>query len=118
MLFDPFFVIFQFQVINYYLQLIQRRSEDDLDLPRVYSFNTFLYPRIQEKGHVGVKRWTRKVNIFEFDILLIPIHLGMHWCMAYVDVRKKVLRYLDSLGGSNVQCRRVLFEYLNVCKYL
>ena len=38
----------------------------------------------------------------------------MHWCMAYVDVRKKLIRYLDSLGGSNLQCRLTLIEYLKV----
>lgn len=100
------------EVINYYLQLIQQRALDDTNLPSVYSFNTFLFPRLQDQGHAGVKRWTRKVNIFNFDILLVPIHLGVHWCMVIVDMRKKVVRYLDSMGGSNPQCRRVILEYL------
>ena len=45
-----------YQVINYYLQLIQQRSVDDTSLPSVYSFNTFLFPRLQDQGHAGVKR--------------------------------------------------------------
>ena len=32
-----------------------------------------------------MKRWTRKVDVFSYDILLVPVHLGMHWCLAVVD---------------------------------
>ncbi len=51
-------------------------------MPKVYAFSTFFYPKVVSDGHSGVKRWTRKVDIFAHEILLIPVHLGVHWCLA------------------------------------
>ena len=60
-------------MINYYLQLIQIRSRSTVSLPSVHCFNTFLYPKLKDKGFNTVKRWTRKVNIFEHDLIIFPI---------------------------------------------
>ena len=59
-----------------------------------------------------MKRWTRKVDIFSLDVITVPIHLGMHWCMAIVDLRGKSIVYYDSFLGSNVKCLNLLFDYL------
>jgi Ulp1 family protease len=42
---------------------------------------------------------------------------GMHWCLAYADMRHQVIYYLDALGGNNQVCQDVLLEYLRVCSY-
>lgn len=47
---------------------------------------------------------TLQVDVFEFDLLLIPVHMGMHWCLAAVDFSKKHISYYDSLHGSNEPC--------------
>ena len=41
----------------------------------------------------------------------------MHWCLAYADMRKQVIYYLDSLGGNNQVCQDVLLEYLRVSPF-
>ncbi|CBY11956.1 unnamed protein product [Oikopleura dioica] len=102
------------EVINTYLQLIQRRSTNSSTLPRSYCFNTFLYDKVSKIGHSAVKRWTRKVNIFDYDLVFFPIHLGNHWTLAYADIRKKTLRYCDSMGGKNPKCLAALFDYLKI----
>jgi len=56
--------------------MIRKRSEEE-DNPPVHCFNTFLYPRLKEKGYNSVKRWTKKINIFEKAIIIFPIHLGL-----------------------------------------
>jgi sentrin-specific protease 1 len=38
-------------------------------------------------GYAALKRWTRKVDLFAHDLILIPVHLGMHWCLAVVDFK-------------------------------
>ena len=50
----------------------------------VHAFNTFFYPKLMSNGHSGVKRWTKRgnIDIFAKDFVLIPVHLGMHWCLA------------------------------------
>lgn len=100
------------EVVNFYFNLIKERSENNKDLPKVHVFNTFFYPKIMKVGHSGVKRWTRKVDIFSFDLLLIPVHLGMHWCLAVIDLKHKQIVYYDSLKGNNSPCIDALRNYL------
>lgn len=52
------------------------------NLPSVNAFNTFFYPKLRKSGYCAVRRWTKKTDIFSKDILLIPIHLGVHWCLS------------------------------------
>ena len=63
------------------MNLLMSRAEGQ-GMPRVYAFNTFFYPKVMSGGQASVKRWTRKVDIFSYDYILIPVHLGMHWCLA------------------------------------
>ena len=100
------------EVVNFYFNLIKQRSEKDKNLPKVHVFNTFFYPKIMKSGHAGVKRWTRKINIFEMDVILVPVHLGMHWCLAVIDFKNKQLAYYDSMKGNNMQCLEAMRSYL------
>lgn len=60
--------------------MISERSKNSG--PKVHAFNTFFYPKLMKTGHASLRRWTKKVDLFAMDIVLIPIHLGMHWCLA------------------------------------
>lgn len=53
-----------------------------------------------------------QVDIFSMDLVLYPIHLGSHWCLAVIDNNSHTLSYYDSLGGSGSNCLSVLREYL------
>ncbi|KAL3088575.1 hypothetical protein niasHT_023193 [Heterodera trifolii] len=100
------------EVINFFLNLVVERNNSDPNLPKVFTFNTFFYQKLQKNGFTGVKRWTRKVDIFAHEILIIPIHLPNHWCMAIIDFRQKRLDYYDSLMGTNEKCLHNLRDYL------
>lgn len=82
------------------------------DWPKAYAFNTFFYPKLMSSGHSGLKRWTRKVDLFQQDIILIPVHLGLHWCLATVCPKEKAIRYYDSMGGRNQDCLNGLKRYM------
>lgn len=99
------------EVINFYMNLIMERGQKD-NYPAVYAFSTFFYPKLSKDGYQSVRRWTKKVDIFSYDMLLVPIHLGMHWCMAHVDFKMRCISYYDSMLGSNELCLRLLMEYL------
>uniref|UniRef100_A0A3P9KCB7 Si:dkey-21c19.3 n=1 Tax=Oryzias latipes TaxID=8090 RepID=A0A3P9KCB7_ORYLA len=101
------------EVINFYMNLLVERSKDP-SLPSVNTFNTFFYPKLCSNGYYAVRRWTKKMDIFAKDILLVPIHLGMHWCLSVVDFRKKSITYFDSMGGKNEKACQALFNYLQL----
>ncbi|CAI8030021.1 Sentrin-specific protease 1 [Geodia barretti] len=46
------------------------------------------------------------------DLVLYPIHLGTHWCLAAIDNRQQSLTYYDSLGGQGKSCLAKLRDYL------
>ncbi|XP_046753595.1 sentrin-specific protease-like [Diprion similis] len=100
------------EVINFYMNLLIVRGNSGGNFPKVHVMNTFFYPKLLSGGHSSLKRWTRKVDIFSKEMLVVPIHLGMHWCMSIVDFRDKTIRYFDSMGGSNLKCLNALKQYL------
>ncbi|XP_043939414.1 sentrin-specific protease 1-like [Protopterus annectens] len=99
------------EIINFYMNMLVDRSTNKM-LPKVHAFNTFFFPRLKSAGFQAVKRWTKKVDIFAVDILLVPVHLGVHWCLAVVDFRKKSIEYYDSMGGSGAVACSLLLQYL------
>ena len=62
------------EVINFYMNMLMERGKTSDRLPSVYCFNTFFYGKIVSQGHSSVRRWTRKVDIFSHDLLIIPVH--------------------------------------------
>nr|XP_033791291.1 sentrin-specific protease 1 isoform X2 [Geotrypetes seraphini] len=99
------------EIINFYMNLLMERSKRK-GLPKVNAFSTFFFTRLKTAGYQAVKRWTKKIDIFSVDILLVPIHLGVHWCLAVVDFRKKAVIYYDSMGGLNNEACKILLQYL------
>uniref|UniRef100_A0A8C1QQJ4 Si:dkey-21c19.3 n=1 Tax=Cyprinus carpio TaxID=7962 RepID=A0A8C1QQJ4_CYPCA len=108
------------EVINFYMNLLVERSKRP-NLPSAYTFNTFFFPKLRSSGYAAVRRWTKKVDIFSVDIILVPVHLGVHWCLSVVDFRKKSITYFDSMGGNNDEAyivKTVLIVSLYNRKYL
>ncbi|XP_023594586.1 sentrin-specific protease 1 isoform X1 [Trichechus manatus latirostris] len=99
------------EIINFYMNMLMERSKEK-GLPSVHAFNTFFFTKLKMAGYQAVKRWTKKVDVFSVDILLVPIHLGVHWCLAVVDFRKKNITYYDSMGGINNEACKILLQYL------
>lgn len=65
------------------------RCSGEAAILKVYSFSTFFFPKLrggggggQAGGHTVVKRWTKAVDLFLYDLILVPLHLGVHWAMA------------------------------------
>ncbi|KAG0004058.1 SUMO1 sentrin specific peptidase 1 [Entomortierella chlamydospora] len=101
------------EVINFYGNLIMARSKESTTLPKVHVFSTFFYKTLSENGYDKVRRWTKKVKIFEMDYVLMPIHRsGNHWTTAAIDMKKKRISYYDSLLGNNPKCFLILRNYL------
>jgi len=101
------------EVINFYMNLIIERSKENENLPKAYCMNTFFIPTLMSRGYAGVKRWTRKVDIFSYDLIPVPVHVGkIHWCMAVIRVKEKIIRYYDSMGNPNEPVLEALEQYL------
>ncbi len=93
------------------MTLICERSKNG-ESPKVHAFTTFFYPKLIRDGYSALRRWTRKTDIFSFDLILVPVHLGLHWTLAVIDFSVREVRYYDSMNGNNSECLRALRGYL------
>lgn len=103
------------EVINFYCQLLVERSLQGRGrFPLLHAFSSFFFPKLRERGYAGVRTATRRQSppTLARDLLLVPVHLGMHWCMASIDFRSRAIAYHDSLHGDNAACLRALREWI------
>lgn len=80
-------------LIGFYIRFLEdhlnRRSKDVAK--RVYFFNSFFFTTITntprgQRGinYRGVEKWTRNVDLFSYDYIVIPINEAAHWYVAII----------------------------------
>ncbi|KAI8929794.1 hypothetical protein BC831DRAFT_442081 [Entophlyctis helioformis] len=101
------------EVINFYAELCMRRANESPDLfPKIHIFNTFFYEKLRTQGFNSVRRWTRRIDLFSKDYVIVPVHLGAHWTCAAISLKHKRFEYYDSLHGDNELCLELLRSYI------
>ncbi|KAL4452571.1 hypothetical protein ABPG75_008233 [Micractinium tetrahymenae] len=117
------------EVINLYISLLlerdaQRRKQGKG--PRCHFFSTFfankLYKDAGAYNYDLVRRWTlpkrlkasgqASDSILDCDRVILPVHQGLHWVCAVIDLQQKKFVYYDSLRGEDQRCLQHLAEYL------
>jgi len=100
-------------VVEGYLQLLAKRGGQN-GFPTVVPMTTFFYTNLANKGHKGVARYTKNVDIFAADFFLIPNHLDVHWTLTVVDMASGAITTYDSMKSLNlgVACPGIILGYL------
>ena len=95
-------------IINFYMYLLVDRSSRGTGAKLAFG-NTHLVGRLQRKGDgwaqkkssKDMERWAkwciRKVPLEEVELLLVPVHLPMHWVLFAADFAKSEVYWVDSL---------------------
>ena len=89
------------EVINFYGQLLMQRSSqaEASDCWRIHVFSSFFWQNLTTRGYAGVRRWSRRVDLFTKDLILLPINVGQaHWVCAAINLRLRRFEYYDSMG--------------------
>ena len=68
-------------------------------------FNSFFLNKLLDEGrgynYAGVKRWTKRIDIFAKKRIFFPVNISnTHWCMAVVHMDDRRVQYYDSMGGA------------------
>ncbi|XP_067322013.1 sentrin-specific protease 2 [Anolis sagrei] len=98
-------------VINFYMNLLVERNKRQ-GFPLLYAFSTFFYPKLSSAGYNAVRRWTKEVDLFQHDLILVPIHIRVHWALVVIDMRRETIKYFDSMGQSGHNICMKLLQYL------
>ncbi|ORX66717.1 cysteine proteinase [Linderina pennispora] len=100
-------------VINFYMLLINKRSGSNPKLPKVHAFSSFFFNMLDGSGYARVRRWTRRINLFEKDMVVVPVNIdNRHWVCMVIDFRSKCITYYDSMLSGDYRRRDVLLNYL------
>jgi len=80
-------------IINFYLNLLLYSNKDKtmLTLPS-QSFQKYL------KNNESVNIKFIKENIFDYDLIIIPVCYKNHWSLSLIKTKDQRVRYFDSLG--------------------
>ena len=80
-------------LISFYLRYLEQRLDEERPelAKRVYFFNTFFFATLTSahKGrkrfnYEGVQKWTRSVDLFTYDYIIVPINEQAHWYLAII----------------------------------
>ncbi|KAJ8674883.1 hypothetical protein QAD02_010669 [Eretmocerus hayati] len=87
-------------IIDFYLKYLSLEVLSKEDNDRTHMFSSYFYKRLTSphaqanentdnlspaaKRHARVQKWTKNVNIFEKDFVVIPINEHAHWFLAII----------------------------------
>ncbi|GFY45944.1 hypothetical protein TNIN_205991 [Trichonephila inaurata madagascariensis] len=86
-------------IVNFYLEFIYSEYLTESEREKTHLFNTFFFSSLNRKikhdicdsitsmklkRHDLVKSWTRKVDLFSKDYIVIPVNLCKHWFLVIV----------------------------------
>jgi sentrin-specific protease 1 len=99
-------------LIDCYLALIKGRSEAVSSLPNIHVMSCGFMIKLKLEGYGAVRRWTKKINLFDLDLLIVPIHAPFHWRLIIVDFKERAITRYESLGDTSVSDAHILENYL------
>ncbi|KAF1871678.1 hypothetical protein Lal_00020472 [Lupinus albus] len=126
-------------IIDFYIQYLKSQIHTD-EKPRFHFFNSFFFRKLADMdknpssasdgkaAFLRVRKWTRKVNLFEKDYIFIPVNFNLHWSLIVIchpgeavnfkdkelDKSLKVpcILHMDSIKGSHSGLKNLLQRYL------
>ncbi|KAL8802031.1 MAG: hypothetical protein Q9200_006731 [Gallowayella weberi] len=99
-------------LIAFYLRYLEYQAEqtDPTLIRKVYMFNSFFYDKLTstKAGNKGinydaVERWTRGIDIFTYDFVVVPVNEAAHWYVAIICNLPALERKLGGLDDELTQ---------------
>ncbi|KAF6143495.1 hypothetical protein GIB67_029664 [Kingdonia uniflora] len=119
-------------VIDFYIKYLETKIRTE-DKHRFHFFNSFFFRKLADldktpssasEGRAAfqrVRKWTRKVNLFEKDYIFIPVNFNLHWSLLVIchpdeetEGFPKVpcILHMDSIKGSHKGLKNLVQSYL------
>ncbi|KAF3435089.1 hypothetical protein FNV43_RR22176 [Rhamnella rubrinervis] len=126
-------------IIDFYIKYLKNNIPPE-EKNRFHFFNSFFFRKLADldkdlscayEGKVAfqcVRKWTRKVNIFEKDYIFIPVNYSLHWSLLVIchpgevanfkDVGSEsshkvpCILHMDSIRGSHKGLKNLVQSYL------
>ncbi|CAL8128575.1 unnamed protein product [Orchesella dallaii] len=83
-------------IVDFYLQLIQIRSIENEEYPKIYCFFSTFYTLLSSANGLDNLRESRYPDIFLHDLIFFPVCSSAHWRLIVVDPLQKTIRPYNS----------------------
>ncbi|KAG0494945.1 hypothetical protein HPP92_005939 [Vanilla planifolia] len=126
-------------IIDFYIKYLQDKIQSN-DKNRFHFFNSFFFRKLadldKDPGSISegraafqrVRKWTRKVDIFEKDYIFIPVNFNLHWSLLVIchpgeiptfkddaltkSTKVPCILHMDSIKGSHSGLKNLIQSYL------
>ncbi|XP_050210330.1 probable ubiquitin-like-specific protease 2A isoform X2 [Mercurialis annua] len=126
-------------IIDFYIKYLRNKIKPE-DQHRFHFFNSFFFRKLADLDkdpssvHEGraafqrVRKWTKKLNLFEKDFIFIPVNYSLHWSLIVIchlgemgysrdEVSESALKvpcilHMDSIRGSHRGLKNLIQSYL------
>lgn len=126
-------------IIDFYIKYLKNKIQPE-EKHRFHFFNSFFFRKLADpdkdsfsasEGRAAfqrVRKWTRKVNLFEKDYVIIPVNFNYHWSLIVMchlgevatfedeDVKKSIrvpcILHMDSIKGNHAGLQDLVRSYL------
>jgi Ulp1 family protease catalytic subunit len=73
-------------LISFYLNWLE--DQYTTESSQVYFFTTYFYSTLTSQrgkiNHKAVEKWTKSVDVFNYDFLVVPVNEAFHWYLAII----------------------------------
>ncbi|KAI5404478.1 probable ubiquitin-like-specific protease 2B isoform X2 [Lathyrus oleraceus] len=126
-------------IIDFYIQYLKNQIQEE-EKPRFHFFNSFFFRKLVDldknpssasdgkAAFLRVRKWTRKINLFEKDYIFIPVNFNLHWSLIVIchpgevvnfndkelanSLRVPCILHMDSIKGNHSGLKNLLQSYL------
>jgi Ulp1 family protease len=97
------------EIINLFFVVLSNEYRDT-----TLAFSTYWFPQFCKFGFSKVQAWTKKLDVFAVQKLLVPVFVAekQHWILLCVDFVHKTMLSFDSFGHSWSRYLKLLQSYL------
>ncbi|KIJ47673.1 hypothetical protein M422DRAFT_248681 [Sphaerobolus stellatus SS14] len=109
-------------------QALRRHQLSESPLQKLWVFSTFFFKTFTKSGYEEVRKWSIKWDVFAQELIIIPVHKALHWCIVIVcnpaasilpanknpvySPRTQIIS-MDSLGSTQAQARIAVADWLH-----
>ncbi|XP_054788715.1 probable ubiquitin-like-specific protease 2B isoform X2 [Prosopis cineraria] len=126
-------------IIDFYIKYLKNKIKEE-EKHRFHFFNSFFFRKLADMdknpssasdgkaAFLRVRKWTRKVNLFEKDYIFIPVNFNLHWSLLVIcnpgevvtfneecldeSLRVPCIMHMDSIKGSHSGLQNLVRSYL------
>lgn len=96
------------KIIDIYFGMLMKKHSE------IYAFPVSFYEHLNSNDAIDNDKYS-KIDFSQWEVVFIPVHLGLYWCLCVVKPKDKSIVYYDSMQRKHQECLQEVRKYLQQC---